>query len=85
MGQTLTIGTCGVSGASFSGDAYLRLNGPAGNQVAFNDDSRWSRLERILRDPRRLLLERGVERHRDLDHRGSRAGLARCNTMSPAT
>jgi hypothetical protein len=38
-GQTLSIGTCGVTVSSFSGDTYLRLNGPAGTQVASNDDS----------------------------------------------
>jgi hypothetical protein len=38
-GQTLTIGTCGVATSSFAGDTYLRLFGPAGSQVAFNDDS----------------------------------------------
>ncbi|RKH89847.1 hypothetical protein D7Y21_09040 [Corallococcus sp. AB045] len=38
-GQTLTLGTCGVIGASFNGDTYLRLYGPTGLQVAFNDDA----------------------------------------------
>ncbi|WPB82345.1 Ig-like domain-containing protein [Archangium violaceum] len=38
-GQTLTLGTCGVSGASFSGDTYLRLYNPSGTQVAYNDDA----------------------------------------------
>lgn len=37
-GQTVTAGTCGLSGASASGDTYLRLfNG--GTQVATNDDA----------------------------------------------
>jgi hypothetical protein len=38
-GQTLTIGTCGVTNSSFSGDTYLRLNDPWGAQVASNDDA----------------------------------------------
>ncbi len=38
-GQTLTIGTCGVVGASASGDTYLRLYGPTGQQVTYNDDA----------------------------------------------
>jgi V8-like Glu-specific endopeptidase len=38
-GQTITLGTCGVTGSSFSGDTYLRLYGPSGAQVAFNDDA----------------------------------------------
>ncbi len=38
-GQTLTVGTCGVSGASSSGDTFLRLYGPGGLQVASNDDA----------------------------------------------
>ncbi|MFP2963876.1 trypsin-like serine peptidase [Myxococcus sp. 1LA] len=38
-GQTLTIGTCGLTGATFTGDTYLRLRGPAGAQVAENDDA----------------------------------------------
>ncbi|KFE62680.1 trypsin domain protein [Hyalangium minutum] len=37
-GQTITLGTCGVSGSSASGDTYLRLYGPAASQVASNDD-----------------------------------------------
>jgi V8-like Glu-specific endopeptidase len=41
--QTLTVGTCGVPGASGSGDTYLRLIGPAGAvigpTVASNDDA----------------------------------------------
>ncbi|REG29840.1 microsomal dipeptidase-like Zn-dependent dipeptidase [Archangium gephyra] len=38
-GQTIQLGTCSVSGASGSGDTYLRLYGPGGTQVAVNDDS----------------------------------------------
>jgi hypothetical protein len=38
-GQTIQFGTCSVSGASGSGDTYLRLNGPNGAQVAANDDT----------------------------------------------
>ncbi|MHA7630203.1 Ig-like domain-containing protein [Corallococcus sp. M7] len=38
-GQTFTVGTCGVTGASFSGDTYLRLYGPNGTQLTFNDDA----------------------------------------------
>jgi hypothetical protein len=38
-GKTLTLGTCGVTGSSFSGDTYLRLYGPSGAQVAGNDDA----------------------------------------------
>lgn len=39
VGQTLQLGTCTVSGASGSGDTYLRLYGPGGTQVAASDDS----------------------------------------------
>ncbi|WP_375772477.1 hypothetical protein NR798_16835 [Archangium gephyra] len=38
-GQTLTLGTCGVTGASYSGDTYLRLYNPSGTQVAYSDDA----------------------------------------------
>jgi hypothetical protein len=38
-GQTLHIGTCGVAGASGSGDTYLRLFNSSGSQVAANDDA----------------------------------------------
>jgi hypothetical protein len=38
-GQLLTLGTCGVTGASFSGDTYLRLYNPSSTQVVFNDDA----------------------------------------------
>jgi hypothetical protein len=37
-GQKITVGTCGLTGATASGDTYLRLVGPGGAQVAFNDD-----------------------------------------------
>ncbi|WP_309888853.1 Ig-like domain-containing protein [Archangium sp.] len=38
-GQVLTLGTCGVTGSSFTGDTYLRLNNPSGTTVVFNDDA----------------------------------------------
>jgi len=38
-GQTITVGTCGMTGATFSGDTYLRLYGTTNAQVASNDDS----------------------------------------------
>jgi V8-like Glu-specific endopeptidase len=38
-GQVITVGTCNMTGASASGDTYLRLYGPGGTQAAFNDDS----------------------------------------------
>jgi hypothetical protein len=38
-GHTVTFGTCGVNGASGSGDTYLRLYDPFGIQRAFNDNS----------------------------------------------
>jgi hypothetical protein len=37
-GDSLEVGTCNLTGASASGDTYLRLFG-AGTQVAFSDDS----------------------------------------------
>lgn len=37
-GQRLTVGTCGLTGASFTGDTWLRVNGPSGIEVASNDD-----------------------------------------------
>ncbi|MCP3101360.1 serine protease [Myxococcus sp. K15C18031901] len=37
-GQVLTVGTCGVDGASFTGDTYVRLFS-GGLEVAFNDDA----------------------------------------------
>ena len=36
-GETITAGTCGLAGASFTGDTYLRLFA-GGTQVASNDD-----------------------------------------------
>ncbi|NMO21165.1 hypothetical protein HPC49_28615 [Pyxidicoccus fallax] len=38
-GQTITLGTCGLSGASGSGDTYLRFYNPSGVQVTFSDDA----------------------------------------------
>lgn len=38
-GETLTIGTCGLAGASSSGDTFLRLYDPFGAEVAANDDA----------------------------------------------
>ncbi|HYO71435.1 MAG TPA: hypothetical protein VEU33_35680 [Archangium sp.] len=38
-GQTITLGTCGVTGASFTWDTYLRFHGPSGSQVISNDDA----------------------------------------------
>ncbi|WNG36410.1 trypsin-like serine protease [Archangium violaceum] len=38
-GQVIQLGTCTVSGAAGSGDTFLRLYGPAGTQVAENDDT----------------------------------------------
>jgi hypothetical protein len=38
-GQTLTIGTCGVTGSTSTGDTYLRLRNPSGTQMAANDDA----------------------------------------------
>ncbi|WP_309892102.1 C-type lectin domain-containing protein [Archangium sp.] len=38
-GQVFTVGTCGVPGASRSGDTYLRVNNPYGQEVAANDDA----------------------------------------------
>jgi len=38
-GQKITLGTCGQTGSAFTGDTYLRLNGPANTVVASNDDS----------------------------------------------
>ncbi|WP_224240334.1 hypothetical protein [Hyalangium gracile] len=37
-GQTLTVATCGLPGATFTGDTFLRLYGPL-IQLAFNDDA----------------------------------------------
>jgi V8-like Glu-specific endopeptidase len=38
-GQKLTVATCGVTGATFTGDTYLRLRTTAGTEVASNDDA----------------------------------------------
>lgn len=38
-GQVITVGTCGMTGASGTGDTYLRLYGPGGTQATYNDDS----------------------------------------------
>jgi hypothetical protein len=38
-GQQLTVGTCGLTGASSIGDTFLRLFDPANNPVAADDDS----------------------------------------------
>jgi V8-like Glu-specific endopeptidase len=37
-GNLLEVGTCGVPGATGSGDTFLRLYGPGGAQVASNDN-----------------------------------------------
>jgi hypothetical protein len=37
-GDTVEVGTCGLEGASGTGDTYLRMVDAAGNQVAVNDD-----------------------------------------------
>jgi hypothetical protein len=38
-GQTITLGTCGLTGAAFTGDTYLRFHGPNGSEVYWNDDA----------------------------------------------
>ena len=38
-GQTITVGTCGVPGSSFSGDTFLRLFDPSAVQADLNDDA----------------------------------------------
>jgi Dictyostelium (slime mold) repeat len=38
-GQTLAVGTCGLLGASGSGDTFLRLFDPSGTEIAASDDS----------------------------------------------
>ena len=38
-GQKITLGTCGLTGATFTGDTWLRLAGPTGAEVASNDDA----------------------------------------------
>jgi V8-like Glu-specific endopeptidase len=37
-GDVVEVGTCGIDGATFSGDTYLRFNNAAGTEVASNDD-----------------------------------------------
>ena len=39
QGMVLTVGTCGVPGASVTGDTFLRINNPSGQEIAANDDS----------------------------------------------
>ena len=46
-GQTITLGTCGVRGASGSGDTFLRLYNPLSAQVALNDDNCGGLLSRL--------------------------------------
>ncbi|KFE64385.1 C-type lectin domain-containing protein [Hyalangium minutum] len=38
-GQLFTLGTCGVPGSTGTGDTYLRLFNPSGQEIASNDDS----------------------------------------------
>jgi hypothetical protein len=38
-GQRVTLGTCGITGATFTGDTWLRVAGPTGAQVGSNDDA----------------------------------------------
>lgn len=38
-GDKITLGTCGLPGAAFTGDTYLRFFGPGSTQVAFSDDA----------------------------------------------
>jgi hypothetical protein len=38
-GSGLAIGTCGVPGATYTGDTMIRLFDANGNQIAFNDDA----------------------------------------------
>ncbi|KFE72232.1 hypothetical protein [Hyalangium minutum] len=38
-GETITVGTCGVSGSSVSGDSFLRLYTSGGIEVAFNNEA----------------------------------------------
>lgn len=37
-GRVLTVGTCGLDGASGNGDTILRINNPSGQEIASNDD-----------------------------------------------
>lgn len=48
-GEPLFVGTCGLDlNAWFSGDTYLRVFGPAGTEVAFNDDACGGRGSRLF-------------------------------------
>lgn len=47
-GQVINLGTCGVPGASGSGDTYLRLFGPDSMQAAANDDACGGALSNVL-------------------------------------
>ncbi len=38
-GKVITVATCGATGSAFTGDTFLRLNGPAATEVASNDDA----------------------------------------------
>jgi hypothetical protein len=38
-GQSITLGTCGVTGGAFTGDTWIRLFGPTSAQVGSNDDA----------------------------------------------
>jgi hypothetical protein len=38
-GDTLTVGTCGLTDSTFQGDTFLRLFDPHGTQVALSDDA----------------------------------------------
>jgi hypothetical protein len=38
-GWEITLGTCGLGGSAVTGDSYLRLFGPAGTEVAANDNA----------------------------------------------
>lgn len=46
-GQKITLGTCGVTGSTFTDDTWLRLNGPSG-EVASNDDACGGRGSQIV-------------------------------------
>ncbi len=47
-GQKITLGTCGVANSAFTGDTFLRLNGPASTEVASNDDACGGRGSQIV-------------------------------------
>ncbi|GHG90883.1 hypothetical protein [Comamonas sp. JC664] len=47
QGQTLSMGTCGLVGASFTGDTYLRVYNGGNVEVAVNDDACGGRGSRI--------------------------------------